>query len=78
MSDLECREFVELVTAFLDGALDEEAERRFVDHIAQCDGCDRYLDQFRQTISSLGDLPADKLPDEARAALLEAYRDRPA
>jgi anti-sigma factor RsiW len=76
VSDLNCNEFVELVTDFLDGALDEESERRFRDHLAACDGCGPYLDQVRQTIHALGDLPADGLPDEARQALLAAFRKR--
>lgn len=75
LSDLECKEFVELVTAFLDGALDPETERRFVDHVALCDGCDRYLDQIRQTVDSLGELPPETLPDEARDSLLSAFRN---
>lgn len=75
MSDLHCAEFVELVTAFLEGALDGEDERRFVDHLALCDGCDRYLEQVRRTVHDLGELPAGELPAETRATLLEALRD---
>ncbi|HEU4947118.1 MAG TPA: zf-HC2 domain-containing protein [Kribbella sp.] len=76
MSDLDCREFVEQVTAFLEGALDAEAERRFVEHLGPCDGCDRYLDQIRRTVASLGGLPAEGLPADTRAALLDAFRGR--
>jgi anti-sigma factor RsiW len=72
---MNCDEFVELVTAYLDGALDEATERRFVEHIAECDGCDRYLDQIRRTVSELGRLPADALEPEARDRLLAAFRD---
>jgi len=75
MSDLECNEFVELVTAFLDGALDAETEGRFVDHVAACDGCDRYLDQIRQTTQTLGSLPPESMSDEARESLLDAFRN---
>lgn len=74
MTDLHCAEFVEQVTAFLDGALDPAAERRFVDHLAHCDGCDTYLAQIRTTIQSLGDLPPGDLPPDTRATLLEAFR----
>ena len=74
MSDLECREFVEQVTAFLEGALSTEAEQDFVDHLALCDGCERYLDQIRQTSQALTNLPADALPADARSALLNAFR----
>lgn len=77
MSDLDCREFVELVTPFLDDVLEPDRRRRFVDHLAECDGCGRYLDQVRQTIRVLGDLPAERLPPEARDALLAALRDPP-
>ncbi len=77
MSEQDCNEVVEQVTAFLDGALEPAAERAFVDHLAICDGCTEYLDQFRRTISTLGELPADHLPDEAREALLSAFRDLP-
>ena len=77
MSDLDCKEFVELVTSFLDDALEPESRRRVADHLAECDGCGRYLDQVRQTIRVLGDLPAERLPPEARDALLAALRGPP-
>lgn len=71
---MDCDEFVELVTLFLDGALDEETEQRFVDHLALCDGCEVYLDQFRQTIRAVGELPAESLSASARDSLLFAFR----
>jgi anti-sigma factor RsiW len=75
VSDLECREFVELVTAHLDGALDADTERRVIEHLALCDGCSGYLDQFKQTIRTLNGLPAERAPDTLRDALLEAFRN---
>jgi anti-sigma factor RsiW len=75
--DMSCNELVELVTDFLEGELDLETERRFVDHLAQCDGCDRYLDQVRGTIAAVGAQSADPLPEETRAALLAAFRATP-
>jgi len=72
---MNCEEFVELVTAYLDGSLEPDAERRFVDHLAECDGCDRYLEQIRHTIGSLAGLPAESLPGQARDRLLAAFRD---
>ena len=77
MNDLDCSEFVELVTAFLDDTLDAEGKRRFVDHLALSEGCTRYLHQFRQTIRELGDLPVETLSPEARDGLLAAFRDPP-
>jgi anti-sigma factor RsiW len=72
---LNCDEFVELVTAYLDGALDPETERRFVGHLAECDGCDRYLSQMRATMDALGELPPDSLSGDARDRLLTAFRE---
>jgi anti-sigma factor RsiW len=74
---MDCNEFVELVTAYLEGQLDPATERRFVEHLAECDGCDRYLDQIRRTVRSLGHLPADGLDPAARDRLLVAFRNWP-
>ncbi len=77
MTDLNCDELVELVTGYLDGALDGDTERRVADHLSGCDGCTTYVDQIRQTVTALGSSPADvKLPDDVRDALLAAFRER--
>jgi anti-sigma factor RsiW len=70
-----CDEFVELVTAYLDGQLDPDTEHRFRDHLAQCDGCDRYLEQIRRTVDLLGALPPELLTGPGRDTLLTAFRD---
>jgi predicted anti-sigma-YlaC factor YlaD len=70
-----CDEFVELVTAHLEGALTPETEQRFVEHLAECDGCDRYLEQIRTTVGVLGRLTPQSLAPEARDRLLTAFRD---
>ena len=74
---MDCNEFVELVTAYLDDELDPATRDRFVEHLAECEGCDRYLDQIRQTVRALGRLPADGLDGPARDRLLAAFRDWP-
>jgi anti-sigma factor RsiW len=71
---LSCRELVELVTDYLEGALAEEERLRFDDHIARCGACTIYLEQIRQTVSLLGRLPQEALSPEAETALLEAFR----
>ena len=79
MTDLNCDQLVELVTDYLDGALDEETERRVADHLAGCDGCTTYVQQVRRTITTLESAPPPdvELSDEARAALLAAFREPP-
>jgi predicted anti-sigma-YlaC factor YlaD len=72
--ELTCQEVVELVTAYLEGALDDGDARLFEEHLAHCEGCRRYLDQMRTTIELTGRLAEDSLEPEARDALLEAFR----
>jgi predicted anti-sigma-YlaC factor YlaD len=45
---LVCREFVELVTDYLEGALPETERVRFEAHLAECDGCGGYLEDMRR------------------------------
>ena len=78
MTDLNCDELVELVTDYLDGALDEQTERRVAEHLAGCDGCTTYVEQIGRTITTLGSSPPEvELTDEARDALLAAFREPP-
>ena len=79
MTEMHCEEFVELVTAFLDGTLAAEDQARVVEHLELCDGCSRYLDQVGVTISALATLPADNpLDPEVTAELLNAFQRRAA
>ena len=72
---LSCQELVELVTDYLEGALDGVTLSRFEAHIRQCNGCAAYLEQLRQTIRVVGSLtPADLSPDAERT-LMHAFRD---
>jgi anti-sigma factor RsiW len=75
VEDLSCQELVELVTDYLEGALDERHVRAFERHLSGCDGCTRYLEQLRVTIRLTGTLTPDDLSPEAESALLQAFRD---
>jgi anti-sigma factor RsiW len=72
---LTCAELVELVTDYLEGALGRRDRARFERHIAGCEHCTAYLDQIRRTRDALGALTPESIEPEARAALLEAFRD---
>jgi anti-sigma factor RsiW len=71
--ELTCREIVELVTAYLEDALDATDRERFEEHLVFCDGCGNYLDQMRQTVSLSGRVTV-AMPAELEARLLEAFR----
>jgi anti-sigma factor RsiW len=74
-SDLDCNELVELVTAYLDNSLDPETRARFDLHLLECDGCENYLRQFRETIGTIGRIDPDQLAPDFRGRLLDAFRD---
>lgn len=72
---LTCAELVELVTDYLEGALEPAARRRFDEHLAVCLGCEDYLDQIRATIAIAGRVTPDDLDPVARDRLLATFRD---
>jgi anti-sigma factor RsiW len=72
---LSCRELVELVTDYLEGALPRADRRRFEKHIAACDACTAYIEQIRLTITATGELTEEDIEPQARDELLAAFRD---
>jgi hypothetical protein len=72
---LSCAEFVELVTDYLEGALDRDTEGRFVLHATRCPGCETYLEQFRETIRVLGRLRPEAVDPATMDRLLGAFHD---
>lgn len=72
--ELTCKEVVELVTAYLEGALDDADARRFEEHLADCDGCSGYLDQMRRTIKAVGLLAEEDVPAPVMDDLVSAFR----
>ena len=78
---MKCREFVEFLMEYLDGALAEAERSVFEEHIGDCPACVNYLDTYRETVrlgSSLctsdADLPPD-VPEELVQAILSARRE---
>ena len=69
-----CDGVVELVTDYLDGALDADVRTRFEAHLEACDGCDIYLEQMRATIAASGRVTIDDLSPGTLDALIAAYR----
>jgi anti-sigma factor RsiW len=69
-----CKELVELVTDYLEGALPRSERRRFDKHIAKCRWCRAYLEQMRRVIGALGSLTEESISPEARDELLLAFR----
>ena len=71
---LPCREVVELLTDYLEGALDPPTRGRVEHHLSLCPPCVTYLEQLRTTVRVVGQLPEATLPPEALAELEAAFR----
>lgn len=73
--ELPCRDLVEVVTAYLDGALGEVDRRRFEAHLADCEDCVAYVEQIRVTAAgaarSAGRVPP--IPAELREGLRSTF-----
>lgn len=72
--DITCRELVEVVTDFLEGAMPAD-ERDVVErHLAMCTWCQTYLDQMQHTLTVVGRLREDEVPAAMLDALAHAFR----
>jgi predicted anti-sigma-YlaC factor YlaD len=74
-NQLNCQEVVELVTDYLEQALLPEMKAKFDEHIAECPGCDTYLEQVQQTILMLRKLTEQQMFPETKQELLEIFRN---
>ena len=70
-----CRQVVELMTDYLEGALSAADRARFEQHIADCDGCTAYLAQMRTAMLLMGKLAVEPIPEPVRNELVHAFRD---
>jgi len=75
MASVSCQEMVELVTAYLEGGLGWRERRRVARHLDECEDCERYVEQMRQTLGLLGTVPVETLSPAAQDTLLNAFRD---
>jgi anti-sigma factor RsiW len=70
---ISCREVVEIVTDYLDGALAPEDRARMETHLEACPPCATYVEQIRTTRRLAAEAELDQHPD--RDALLAAFRE---
>ena len=71
---LTCQQVVELVTEYLEGVMEPRRRARFEAHLAGCDGCTNYLEQFRTTVAVVGRLDVGDVPTPVMSELLSAFR----
>lgn len=71
---LVCRQAVELVTDYLDGALSARDRARFEAHLAGCPHCSEYLAQIRVTVATVGAIEPESLDPQVQTDLINLYR----
>ncbi len=71
-----CKDWVERITDYLEGALPSDARVRLESHLQKCRPCQTYLEQMRHTIRCLGSLREEPkgVPAETKAKLLQMFR----
>jgi anti-sigma factor RsiW len=72
--EMTCRELVELVTNYLEGALPAPDRIRLEAHLVECPYCEEYIAQMRLTVMALGRLPPEPIDPAREEELLEAFR----
>jgi len=70
-----CKELVELITEYLEGALPPPDRLRFEQHVDRCSSCHVYVEQMRQAIGGVGKLSEDSISPEAKELLLRVFED---
>lgn len=78
---LTCKELVEVLTDYLEDALDPAERAEIERHIVICRGCSNYVEQMRSTISLLGRIGdadgvanGDAQPGEQLLAVFRAWQ----
>jgi anti-sigma factor RsiW len=74
IAELTCKELVDLVTDYFEGAMPASERLRFEEHLMSCGGCRIYVEQMRLVVKTLGRLTEDEVPAEAKTQLLKAFR----
>lgn len=69
-----CREVVELVSDYLEGALPRGERRRLERHLAGCPHCTEYLAQMRETIRLTGRIVPEDFSPQMREEFTELFR----
>jgi len=75
LQPMTCQELVELVTEYLEGALNPVDAARFEEHIDLCPMCQVHLEQLRITVRELGQLRERDIDPAILAEMQARFRD---
>jgi predicted anti-sigma-YlaC factor YlaD len=73
--EIVCREFVEVVTDYLEGVVPEDQVELIEEHLVMCDWCKTYLDQLDAMVAALPAIAApEPVPATTRDALVTMFQ----
>ena len=73
---MNCHEFVEFLSDYLEGELPGAAKNEFEAHLRVCEDCERYLAGFASTVGLARDAfsnPDGPVPDDVPEELIRAF-----
>ena len=73
---MKCSEFLNELTNYLDGALDDRTKSELEDHLAWCHNCYVVCDTTRKTIEIYRNSELYELPDDLRGRLRSAIMSK--
>ena len=74
VDEMLCKELIVVVTEYLEGTIDEAERERVEVHMGECEWCERYIEQTRELIGTLGRLDEGVGDPEAWERALAAFR----
>lgn len=78
MNYITCKELIDFINDYRDGALDPAARKKFDEHLGVCPPCRDYLRMYEDTIrlskDALNDPKVPKPPESLIKAILNARR----
>ncbi len=74
--DVKCREVVDVLTDYLEGAMPPEQRAALEQHLLTCEGCTNYVEQLRMSIALTGRLQEEDVPPQVMDRILNMFRER--
>jgi predicted anti-sigma-YlaC factor YlaD len=74
--EIVCRDFVEVVTDYLERALPEEHLEMAEEHLVMCDWCRDYLEQMEITADAVASVEPLAPPEELMRSVMADFRER--
>ena len=70
----ECRALFARLSEYLDGEIDADGCAHVDAHLVDCPACRDFLESLRRTVRLIQNDPEGGLPEEARHAVVQAWR----